>query len=555
MYYAIGASVSSLHTESTDSLIMNEVTFITYCSPLFMRSEESQTASEESQTASEEFQTASEEFQAASEESQTAILLIIQCDSGHLNGDLIACARYRIYDMRTKALLNKYQRTHTTHVLFIIHLPVQTVQSSFVGFQGDPWISCHIDELRPSEKGAITLEGAQGVPISRLFYGGLEEDEIYMPGLERTTSDFTSNVEVMVFERMTSAEGEEEVEEIEEGERETEKGERVVEVDVEVMDIENEEGTEKSTSSKESSTPSQIEEFMENEGQGSNEDITEREAPPLSDSGKELLQPVPWKTRTFSEMYTQCVRLNSCIQAAASRLQNYTQSKERTTKRVKLLIELIPHKPVFPLGTTCHIIRINYSHIYSHLDPNSFYAILVSHIHRMLKEREEGYKDGDDWIVQEAMNINRLQTGGTFTNVLARRLDEVMVPCFATIISFLDQNCNLDLLQSVQPVSLLSHLWLNICKSKEAQKKLRFADMVGTQKVVMKDDNFACKFPFYWLVKDLMVQWEHAQSTEGKLYLTNSVLTLALQVPANDRSTGSCAHMCLTLLWVRYWRQ
>ena len=275
-----------------------------------------------------------------SEVFQTASLLIIQCDSGHLHGDLIACARYRIYDMRAKALLNKYQISHTTHVLFIIHLPVQTVQSSFVGFQGDPWISCHIDELRPSEKGASTLEGAQGVPISRLFYGGLEEDETQLPELERQTSDFSRNIDGIVFERMRSAEGEEEVDDI-----------RVVEGDIKVMDIVKKEGTENSRSSKESSTSSQIEETKESEGpQSDKDDIIERKRPvspslPLSDSVS-----VPRWTRTFSEIYTQCVRLNSCIQAAASRLQNYTQNKERAAERVKLLIELIPHKPVFPLG-------------------------------------------------------------------------------------------------------------------------------------------------------------------------------------------------------------
>ena len=449
-----------------------------------------------------------------SEVFQTASLLIIQCDSGHLHGDLIACARYRIYDMRAKALLNKYQISHTTHVLFIIHLPVQTVHSSFVGFQGDPWISCHIDELRPSEKGAITLEGAQGVPISRLFYGGLEEDETQLPELERQTSDFSRNIDGIVFERMRSAEGEEEVDDI-----------RVVEGDIKVMDIVKKEGTENSRSSKESSTSSQIEETKESEGpQSDKDDIIERKRPvspslPLSDSVS-----VPRWTRTFSEIYTQCVRLNSCIQAAASRLQNYTQNKERAAERVKLLIELIPHKPVFPLGTTCHVTYL-YMHNYEQpsLEPHSFYAILVSHIHRMLKEREEVYKDSDDWIIQEAMNINHLQTGGTFKNVLARKLDEVIVPCFAKIIAFLDQNCNLNLLQGVPPVAPLSEFWLSVCASKQAQEELRFADIVGTHKLVMKGDNFACKFPFYWLVKDLMdSQWDSARSTGGKLHLVNS---------------------------------
>ena len=157
------------------------------------------------------------------------------------------------------------------------------------------------------------------------------------------------------------------------------------------------------------------------------------------------------------------------------------------------------------------------------LEPHSFYAILVSHIHRMLKEREEVYKDSDDWIIQEAMNINHLQTGGTFKNVLARKLDEVIVPCFAKIIAFLDQNCNLNLLQGVPPVAPLSEFWLSVCASKQAQEELRFADIVGTHKLVMKGDNFACKFPFYWLVKDLMdSQWDSARSTGGKLHLVNS---------------------------------
>jgi hypothetical protein len=84
-------------------------------------------------------------------------LLVIQCDSGHINSGLIACARHRIYDMRAEALLHKPNDSCNTftHVLFIIHLPIQAVKSSFVGFQSEPWISYHIDELRTSEGGEI----------------------------------------------------------------------------------------------------------------------------------------------------------------------------------------------------------------------------------------------------------------------------------------------------------------------------------------------------------------------------------------------------------------
>ena len=93
-------------------------------------------------------------------------LVIIQCDSGHLNGDLIACARYRIYD-----LMARIDEGQTTHVLFVIHLPQQVASSSFVGFQGDPWISAHIDDLRPPSDNTVAPNIASTITISELFMG------------------------------------------------------------------------------------------------------------------------------------------------------------------------------------------------------------------------------------------------------------------------------------------------------------------------------------------------------------------------------------------------
>ena len=104
---------------------------------------------------------------------------MIQCDSGHKNGNLIACARYRIYDERVKAInKNKLQhRVGVTHVLFIINLPHQvSTSSSFVGFQGDPWISYHIDDLRPTSGTTIEPLQAISATISELFIGGYIND-------------------------------------------------------------------------------------------------------------------------------------------------------------------------------------------------------------------------------------------------------------------------------------------------------------------------------------------------------------------------------------------
>ena len=102
-------------------------------------------------------------------------LLIIQCDSGHLYGDLVACARYRVDDEREKALLHKRSHHGVTHVLFIVSLPRKEIDTSrsgskMVGFQGGAWISAHIDDIRKSCKEELTLEEARSAPIHKLFY-------------------------------------------------------------------------------------------------------------------------------------------------------------------------------------------------------------------------------------------------------------------------------------------------------------------------------------------------------------------------------------------------
>lgn len=104
-------------------------------------------------------------------------LVIVQCDSGHLNSDLIACARYRVCDeaIRAKSKNRIRSRDDITHVLFVIRLPQQEIKSQFVGFQGDPWISVHIDDLRPTSEATVIPEQALSASISELFIGQVSD--------------------------------------------------------------------------------------------------------------------------------------------------------------------------------------------------------------------------------------------------------------------------------------------------------------------------------------------------------------------------------------------
>ena len=100
-------------------------------------------------------------------------LLVIQCASGHINGDLIACARYRILEERAKTLEKNMieDRVGATHVLFIINIPVKAQSLSFVSFQGGVWLCAHIDDFLPNSDIAIKPHEAYAHSVSELFIG------------------------------------------------------------------------------------------------------------------------------------------------------------------------------------------------------------------------------------------------------------------------------------------------------------------------------------------------------------------------------------------------
>ena len=81
---------------------------------------------------------------------------------------------------------------------------------------------------------------------------------------------------------------------------------------------------------------------------------------------------------------------------------------------------------------------------------NTFYGALVKHIKNLLEEREKVNETFKEWVLNEALSTKKLQSGGTFQNVLTRRLDEVIVPLFADILLFVDHYSNLNLLKEVK---------------------------------------------------------------------------------------------------------
>ena len=201
-------------------------------------------------------------------------------------------------------------------MVFVIHLPHQAANSSFVGFQGDPWISVHIDDLRPSSDTTIMPYEAMGATISHLFMGTIPPDDHGTP----MDQGGATNDDV---------EGDSDTEMDSEPSRRSLKGGNDSN-HMAVLDIEDEE-----ESMDEDEMP--LSEEIMSEGSEPAEFEVDKMEEEAAISVKEGLLP------------PQCQRLHGCIQAAASKLQD--DNRRRATQRVESLVNLIPKDTIqFPLG-------------------------------------------------------------------------------------------------------------------------------------------------------------------------------------------------------------
>ena len=129
-------------------------------------------------------------------------ILIIQCDSGHLHSNLIACARHKVIDEivipwtqdnsiakttndvptqeqgqqdvepkleNEDKRSNNVKYSHVVHIVFVVQLPRKSGGTNFVGFQGGNWISVHLDDLRSQKENEISFQNAIELSISEIF--------------------------------------------------------------------------------------------------------------------------------------------------------------------------------------------------------------------------------------------------------------------------------------------------------------------------------------------------------------------------------------------------
>ena len=212
-----------------------------------------------------------------------------------------------------------------THVALVIHLSHQAVNSSFISFQGDPWMSVHIDDLKLTSDSTILLYEAMETAISQLFLENI------------TPNDWFSS---LTEEGDTSNEKKEEGNDIEMDCKPSkplaEQAADAVNGQIPPMEIdendrvdEDELPTSEERMSESSQSDHSAEEVME-------EDNLTTTITACDEQPKQLT------------LLPQCHRLHSCIQAAASKLQD--DNKRRATQRVEILVNLVPMNILLPLG-------------------------------------------------------------------------------------------------------------------------------------------------------------------------------------------------------------
>ncbi len=152
------------------------------------------------------------------------------------------------------------------------------------------------------------------------------------------------------------------------------------------------------------------------------------------------------------------------------------------------------------------------------IDTIRFHSVLIEHIHSLLQERESIFNE-EDWIIQESMSSKNLLVGGTLSNALCRKLDQAVIHILAEIISIVDRNCNLSLIDSGNEI--ISKIWLQLFANSELMQ-FNFTDFVkrndrlpgiGARKF---GSDYECQFPFSWLVYEVFQGlWNNVRNSDG----------------------------------------
>lgn len=135
-------------------------------------------------------------------------------------------------------------------------------------------------------------------------------------------------------------------------------------------------------------------------------------------------------------------------------------------------------------------------------DEVPFYKTLVKHIYFLMQQLEQMLPQSKKWALNEALSHKSLRQGGTLRNTLIRKIDGVIVPILAHVISHIDQYSNLSL-YNTNNCNPVGQLWLSIFRDSSVVQ-FNYKDITGPKSYISETGttSFDCQLPFFWMIKE-----------------------------------------------------
>ncbi|XP_042247797.1 E3 ubiquitin-protein ligase rnf213-alpha [Thunnus maccoyii] len=199
--------------------------------------------------------------------------------------------------------------------------------------------------------------------------------------------------------------------------------------------------------------------------------------------------------------------VRSCVQSAVGMLRDQVESGFRSTQRVEILLTLLSDNDEMK-GEFLQTVKRHLHSLLAIHDGNTFSSIK------------------SNWVIKEASNIDALQEGGTFRHTLWKRIQAVVVPILAQLVSVIDRDQNLDILLDSNCSQSVKRLWLDIFGN---EKLLEIPHLtvdhnsetrtILVQNYIAQDRNLSCSMPFSWRIRDYLEElWVHALQHEDRTH-------------------------------------
>ncbi|XP_053368256.1 E3 ubiquitin-protein ligase rnf213-alpha-like [Clarias gariepinus] len=204
---------------------------------------------------------------------------------------------------------------------------------------------------------------------------------------------------------------------------------------------------------------------------------------------------------TLYKEFDTTALLRSCVQSSVGMLRDFEDEGILSTKRVDILLTLLDNSDTLKV---------------------KFMKTLKKRLYLLLKTREDIADMPKTWVSREASNIEALQEGGTFKHTLWRRVQAVVTPLLAQLISVIDRNCNLDHLLDTNSEDEVKNLWLFIFEHKTLldiphDQTGSKSQTIHIQSHMSAGRTMFCAMPFSWRIKDMLDDlWDHTLQREDQ---------------------------------------